>query len=84
MLPMILQQLGSVQPNPMSQIKQMMNMVKSAKDPMAMLNMMAMRNPQLKEVLDIVKQYGGDSMAALRGEAEKMGVDPDEILNMIK
>ena len=65
-------------------IKQMMNMVRSAKDPMAVLNMLAMRNPQLKEALDIVQQYGGDSMAALRGEAKKMGMDPDEILGMLK
>ena len=40
--------------------------------------------PKLKEALDIVQQYGGDSMAALRGEAEKMGIDPDEIMNMLK
>ena len=62
----------------------MMNMVRSAKDPMAALNMLAMRNPKLKEAMDIVQQYGGDSMAALRGEAEKMGVDPEEILGMLK
>lgn len=65
-------------------IKQMMDMVRTAKDPQAALNMMAMRNPQLRQVLDIVQQYGGDSMAALRGEAEKMGMNPDEILAMIK
>ena len=65
-------------------IKQMMDMVRTAKDPQAALNMIAMRNPQLRQVLDIVQQYGGDSMAALRGEAEKMGMNPDEILGMLK
>ena len=84
-IPTILQQLGRNQMNQAAgPIKQMMNMVRSAKDPMAALNMLAMRNPQLKEVLDIVQQYGGDSMAALRGEAEKLGIDPEEILGMIK
>ena len=84
-IPAILQQLGRNQMNQAAgPIKQMMNMVRSAKDPMAALNMLAMRNPQLKEALDIVQQYGGDSMAALKGEAEKMGINPDEILGMLK
>ena len=84
-IPAILQQLGRNQMNQAAgPIKQMMNMVRSAKDPMAVLNMLAMRNPKLKEAMDIVQQYGGDSMAALRGEAEKMGMDPDEILGMLK
>ena len=84
-IPAILQQLGK---NNMAQavqpVKQLMNMVKASKDPTAALNMLAMRSPKLKEALDIVQQYGGDSMAALRGEAEKMGIDPDEIMNMLK
>ena len=84
-IPAILQQLGRNQMNQAAgPIKQMMDMVRSAKDPMAALNMLAMRNPQLKQVMYIVQQYGGDSMAALRGEAEKMGMDPDEILGMLK
>ena len=65
-------------------IKQMMNMIRSAKDPTAALNLLAARNPQLKQAMEIVQQYGGDSMAALRGEAAKMGVDPDEIMGMLK
>ena len=84
-IPAILQQLGKNQMNQAAgPIKQMMNMVKSAKDPMAALNMLAMKNPQLREVMDIVQQYGGDSMAALRGEAAKIGLDPNEILGMLK
>ena len=84
-LPAILQQLGKSNMTQAAQpVRQLMNMVKASKDPMATLNMLAMRYPKLKEALDIVQQYGGDSMAALRGEAAKMGVDPDEIMNMMK
>ena len=43
-------------------IKKMMNMVKAAKDPQATLNMLAMNNPKMKQVMDIVEQYGGDSI----------------------
>ena len=84
-IPAILQQLGR---NQMSQgmgpIKQMMNMVRAAKDPQAMLNMLAMQNPQLKQVMDIVQKHGGDPMAAFKATAEEMGVNPDEIMNMLK
>ena len=66
------------------QIKQMMQMVKGASDPKAALNMMAMNNPQMKQVMEIVDQYGGDSMAAFRATADQMGINPDEILGMLK
>ena len=47
-----------------------------------MLNMMG-NNPQLKQVIDIVKQHDGDPMKAFREMAEQNGLDPDEILSMI-
>ena len=65
-------------------IKQMMSMVQASKDPQAALNMLAMNNPQLKQVMDIVQQHGGDSMKAFRTVASEMGVNPDEILGMLK
>ena len=66
------------------QVKQIMNMVKSAQDPQAMLNQFASNNPLLKQALDTTQQYGGDSMKALRETAKQMGFDPNEILNMLK
>ena len=84
-IPAILQQLGRNQMNQAAgPIKQMMNMVKAAKDPQAALNMLAMNNPKMKQVMDIVEQYGGDSMAAFKATAEQMGVNPEEILGMLK
>ena len=84
-IPAILQQLGRNQMSKgMGPIKQMMNMVRAAKDPQAMLNMLAMQNPQLKQVMDIVQKHGGDPMAAFKATAEEMGVNPDEIMNMLK
>ena len=68
----------------MGKIKQMMDMVKGASNPQGMLNMMAMNNPQLKKVMEIVDQYGGDSMKAFRETAEQMGINPDEIMGMMK
>ena len=84
-LPAILQQLGK---NSMAQaaqpVRQLMSMVKAAKDPQAALSQLAMNNPQLKQVMDIVQKHGGDPMTAFRNTAAEMGVDPDEIMNMLK
>ena len=84
MVPQILQQLNSSSLPNLQPVKQMMQMVKGASDPKAALNMMAMNNPQMKQVMEIVDQYGGDSMAAFRATADQMGINPDEILGMLK
>ena len=84
-IPSILQQLSR---NSMSQlagpVRQMMNMVRAAQNPQAALNQLIMSNPQMKQVMDIVQKHGGDPMAAFRAEAEARGVNPDEIMNMIR
>ena len=70
--------------NPMmARVKQMAGMVKAARDPQAALMGMARNNPQLRQVMDIVKQHGNDPMKAFREMAEENGLDPDEILSMI-
>lgn len=71
--------------NPMmEQIKQMRTMLQTAQNPTAMLNQMVMSNPQLKQVMDIVQQHGGDSMKAFYAVAKQKCIDPNEILNMLK
>ena len=66
------------------QIKQMINMVRSAGNPQAMLNQMVMNNPRMQEVMQIVQRHGGDPMTAFRKEAEARGIDPEEIMGMLK
>ena len=82
-IPAILQQLGKANPAA-AQIKQMMNMVRGAGNPQAMLNQMIMSNPKMQDVMNIVRKHGGDPMTALRKEAEAAGMDPNEILNMLR
>ena len=67
-----------------ARIKQMMQTVRTAANPQAALNMMAMNNPQLKYVMEIVNRHGGDPMAAFKAVAKENGMDPDEILGMLK
>ena len=40
-------------------------------------------NPQIKQVNDIINQYG-DAKTAFYKVAEQQGVDPNEILEMLK
>ena len=70
--------------NNLSKIKQMMNMVRSAGNPQAMIQFIAQNNPQMKQVMDIVHQSGGDPKAAFYKMAEEKGVNPEQILEMLK
>ena len=68
----------------LSQIKQMMNMVRSAGNPQAMLQSIAQNNPQMKQVMNIVNQSGGDPKAAFYKMAEEKGINPDQVLSMLR
>ena len=84
-IPPILQQLGKSNMMQMLQpVKRMMDMVRSAQNPQLMLNQLASKNPLLKQAMDLTQQYGGDSMKALAETAKQMGIDPNEIMNMMK
>ena len=65
-------------------IKNMMNIVRSAGNPQAMLQQMAQNNPQLRQVMDMVQQSGGDPKRAFYELAKQKGVNPDDIVNMLK
>ena len=79
-IPGILQQLAKTNPM-MQRVKQMMNMG----NPSAMLNQLMQNNPQVKQVMDMINtQYGGDAEKAFRTVAEKNGINPEDILNMMK
>ena len=82
-IPGILMQL--VRNNPMiGQAKQMMAMLKAAQNPQMLLNQMISTNPKLKEVMDLINQYGGDPNKALQAVAQQNGIDPQEIMDMLK
>ena len=68
----------------MGQIKQMMSMIRTAQNPMAALNQLAQNNPQVKQVMDIINQNGGDPDRAFRTVAEKNGINPQDIYDMLK
>ena len=82
-LPGILQQLAKSNPM-MVQIKQMMSAVKSAQNPQAMINTLIMNNPRMKQVMDIINQYGGDPNKALEETAKQYNISPNDIYDLLK
>ena len=71
-------------PGNIGQIKQMMQMVRSAGNPGAMVQEMAQNNPQMKQTIDFIKQNGNDPKKAFYALAQQKGVDPDEILRTLQ
>ena len=55
-----------------------------AQNPIAALNQMAMQNPNVKQAMDFVNQNGGDAKKAFYALAEQNGVNPNDILSMLK
>ena len=65
----------------LAQMKQTAQMIKSCGNPQAMVNQMLSQNPQINQ---IINQYGGDPKTAFYKYAEANGIDPNEVLNMLK
>ena len=65
----------------MLQARQMVQAIKSCGNPQSMINQMMSQNPQVNQ---IINQYGGDPKTAFYKYAEANGVNPDDILQMMK
>lgn len=82
-IPQILQQLGGGLRIP-PQIKQMIAAVRSSGNPQAMLNQLMQTNPNMRQAMEIIQQYGGDADRAFREIARQKGINPQEILDLLK
>ena len=65
-------------------IKNTMNLLKNSGNPQALFSQMISQNPQMKQVMDYVNQNGGNAKDAFYKMANEKGVNPDDILNMLK
>lgn len=68
----------------MAQIKNVLNMVRNANNPSAMLEQLMQNNPQYNQALQLIQQSGGDAKKAFYDLAQKNGIDPAEIINALK
>lgn len=65
-------------------ILQMFNAARTARNPMDMVNSMAQTNPQVRQTMDYIQQNGGNARQAFYNLAQQKGVDPNQILGMLK
>lgn len=55
-----------------------------ATNPQLALNQLLLNNPQLQNVINLIRQNGGNPQQTFYALAKQKGVNPDEILNMLK
>lgn len=75
---------NSLPNNSLAQIKQMMNTFNTASNPQSVMQNMINNNPQMKQVMDFVRQSGGDPKQAFYKLAEQRGVDPNEVISLLR
>lgn len=65
-------------------VRQMMNAVQAAGNPALALQQIAGNNPAVQQAMQLVQQSGGDGRAAFEKLARENGIDPAQILAMLK
>lgn len=71
-------------PNNFAQIKQMMNAVKNSSNPQQLIGNMMNQNPQIRQVMNMVQSSGKSPKDLFYEMAKQRGINPDEIINMLK
>lgn len=86
-IPQILQQLGmkAMQQNPnFAQIRNLMTAARGAKDSEAIMQQVIANNPQYQQAYTQMKEEGGTLKEVFMNRAKALGVDANEIINMLK
>ena len=79
----ILQLLGQTSPA-MQTINSILQTVRAAADPQEAISQMAQSDPRMQQVMQVVRQNGGDAKSAFYNLARQRGVDPESILNQLR
>jgi hypothetical protein len=62
----------------------MAGMVQAAQNPQAAFNQIAQNNPKIQQVMQYVRQNGGDAKEAFFALAKQKGVDPNQIIQQVQ
>lgn len=76
--------LSPMQAQQISQIKNTMNLMRSARNPQAIMMQMVQNNPMYAQAMNIAQQFKGDPKEAFYKKAQEMGVDPDEVMSYLR
>lgn len=58
--------------------------IRTAQNPNLMLQQLARSNPNVANAMNLVQRYGGDPQRAFYEEAKRKGIDPNQILGMLR
>jgi len=75
---------GITSSNQQNNMLGIINTIKAARNPSAMLKQLASQNPNVANAMNLINQNGGDPKRAFYSEAQRLGVDPNQILGMLK
>ncbi len=78
------QEINNQQNNGINQALQTINQIKSSKNPNQMLQMLATKNPKVANAINLANKYGGDYQKAFYEEAKRLGINPNQILGLLK
>lgn len=65
------------------QVLKMKQTIQAAQNPQQALNQMLMNNPQIANAIQFIKNNGGDPKTAFLNYANQLGVNPQEIINLL-
>ena len=68
----------------LNQIKNMIGMIKSSNNPDSMLQYLMASNPRFKDAMNLARQNGGSPKDAFYALAKQKGINPDEIIALLK
>ena len=75
---------GITSSNQQNNMLGIINTIKAAKNPTMMLQHLASQNPNVANAMNLINKSGGDPKRAFYSEAQRLGVDPNQILGMLK
>ena len=75
---------GITSSNQQNNMLGIINTIKAAKNPTMMLQHLASQNPNVANAMNLINQNGGDPKRAFYSEAQRLGIDPNQILGMLK
>jgi hypothetical protein len=65
-------------------LNNLVNLMKGAKNPQALIQQIATQNPQMRTILNMVQNNGRNPKDLFYDIAKQKGVNPDDILNLLK
>jgi hypothetical protein len=65
-------------------VKQLVSAIKNTENPNAILQAAANQNPQIAQVMSMVNGSGMNAKQLFMMAAQQRGVDPNQIVNMLK